>query len=61
MLVLFDNRTPRILARHLIDHHTVREALARGWEELQNGDLLTPAEAAGFELLLTTNKVLMPP
>jgi len=27
MLVLFDNGTPRTLARYLIDHHTVTEAL----------------------------------
>src|SRR5271168_2199221 len=56
MFVLFDNGTPRTLARYLIDHHTVTEARARGWEELENSDLLTQAEAAGFELLLTTDK-----
>ncbi len=48
MLVLFDNGTPRTLARFLIDRHTIAEAL--GWEELENGDLLTQTEAAGFEL-----------
>jgi len=58
MLVLFDNGTPRTLARYLIDHHTVTEARARGWEELENGELLTVAEAAGFEVLLTTDKNL---
>jgi len=36
MLVLFDNGTPRTLARYLIDHHTVTEARARGWEQLEN-------------------------
>jgi hypothetical protein len=56
VLVLFDNGTPRTLARYLIDHHTVTEARARGWEELENGELLTEAEAAGFEILLTTDK-----
>lgn len=45
MLVLFDNGTPRTLARYLIDHHTVTEARARGWEELENGELLAKAEA----------------
>ena len=40
MLVLFDNGTPRTLARYLIDHHAVTEARARGWEELENGELL---------------------
>jgi len=58
MLALFDNGTPRTLARHLIDHHTVTEARARGWEELENGELLNQAEAAGFEVLLTTDKNL---
>lgn len=56
MLVLFDNGTPRTLARYLIDHHTVTEARARGWEELENGDLLKAAEDAGFEVLVTTDK-----
>lgn len=58
MLVLFDNGTPRTLARYLIEHHTVTEAHARGWEELENGELLTEAEAAGFEVLVTTDKNL---
>ena len=47
MLVLFDNGTPRTLARYLIGHHTVTEARARGWDELGNGELLTAAEALG--------------
>jgi hypothetical protein len=58
MLVLFDNGTPRTLARYLIDHHTVTEARARGWDELENGELLTVAEAAGFEVILTTDRNL---
>jgi hypothetical protein len=58
MLVLFDNGTPRTLARFLIDHHTVTEARARGWEELENGELLNEAEAGGFEVLVTTDKNL---
>ena len=56
MLVLFDNGTPRTLARFLINHHTVTEARARGWERLENGELLNEAEAAGFEVLITTDK-----
>ena len=58
MLVLFDNGTPRTLARYLIDRHAVTEARARGWEELENGELLNVAEAAGFEVLVTTDKNL---
>ena len=53
MLVLFDNGTPRTLARFLIDQHMVTEARARGWQELENGELLNEAEAAGFEVLVT--------
>lgn len=34
----------------------VTEARARGWEELENGELLKQAEAAGFEVLVTTDK-----
>ena len=48
MLVLFDNGTPRTLARYLVANHLVTEARARGWEQLGNGDLLREAEAAGF-------------
>jgi hypothetical protein len=58
MLVLFDNGTPRTLARYLIAYHTVTEARARGWEEFGNGELLTAAEAVGFEVLVTTDKNL---
>jgi len=58
MLVLFDHGTPRTLARHLIDHHTVTEARARGWERVENGELLRVAEAAGFEVLVTTDQNL---
>jgi hypothetical protein len=58
MLVLFDNGTPRTLARYLIENHTVTEARARGWGELENGALLNHAEAARFEVLVTTDKNL---
>jgi hypothetical protein len=58
VLVLFDNGTPRTLARYLIDRHTVTEARARGWDALSNGELLSEAEAAGFEVLVTTDKNL---
>lgn len=56
MLVLFDNGTPRTLARFLIDRHTVTEARSRGWAELENGELLSQAEAAGFAVLVTTDR-----
>ncbi|MCX6602418.1 MAG: hypothetical protein NTV52_02355, partial [Acidobacteria bacterium] len=50
------NGTPRTLARFLIDRHTVTEARSRGWAELEKGDLIAAAEAAGFEVLVTTDK-----
>jgi len=55
MLVLFDNGTPRGLARFLVGH-SVEEARAHGWEELANGELIEAAEQAGFDLLVTTDK-----
>jgi hypothetical protein len=39
-----------------LDHHTATEARARGWEELENGALLAQAEAAGFQVLVTTDQ-----
>lgn len=45
MLVLFDNGTPRGLARFLIGH-SVEEARERGWEQLANGELIDAAEQA---------------
>jgi hypothetical protein len=58
MFVLFDNGTPRTLAKYLIARHIVIEARARGWDKLENGKLLSAAEAAGFQVLLTTDKNL---
>jgi hypothetical protein len=55
LLILFDNGTPRGLARFLAGH-TVEEARARGWEELSNGELIDVAEGAGFEVMVTTDK-----
>ena len=55
MLILFDNGTPRGLARFLIGH-AVEEARGRGWEELANGELIDAAEQAGFEVMVTTDK-----
>jgi hypothetical protein len=55
MRILFDHGTPSGIARSLAGHE-VTEAIERGWDRISNGDLLTTAEAAGFELLLTTDK-----
>jgi hypothetical protein len=58
MLILFDNGTPRGIAR-LLQGHTVKEARAQGWDTLSNGELLRVAEEAGFDVLLTTDKNLV--
>ena len=55
MLILFDNGTPAPL-RYALKGHVVVEAIERGWDRLVNGELIAAAEAAGFELLLTTDK-----
>jgi hypothetical protein len=55
MFILFDNGTPAPL-RYALKGHTVVEAIERGWDKLVNGELLAAAEAAGFEVLLTTDK-----
>jgi hypothetical protein len=55
MLILFDHVTPAGIARFL-PAHTVTKAKDRGWDTLTNGDLLTVAEQAGFDVLLTADK-----
>lgn len=57
MLVLFDNGTPRGIARALVGH-TVKEARECGWDRLRNGELLDEAEKEGFQVFLTTDKNL---
>ena len=39
-----------------MEGHTVSTAAHEGWDRLQNGELLNAAEAAGFDVLLTTDK-----
>jgi hypothetical protein len=55
MLIVFDQATP-VPIRPYLKGHTVRTAAQQGWDKLRNGDLLTAAESAGFEILLTTDK-----
>ncbi len=55
MRILFDHATPSGIAKSLAGHE-VTEAIERGWDRISNGELLRVAEAAGFELLLTTAK-----
>jgi hypothetical protein len=55
MRVLFDNGTPRGVGAALTDH-IVEEARAHGWDTLRNGELLDAAEAAGFDVFVTTDR-----
>jgi hypothetical protein len=55
MRILFDQGVPRGLAASLRGHE-VTEARELEWERISNGELLKPAEGAGFDLLLTTDK-----
>jgi hypothetical protein len=55
MHILFDHGTPSGVASAL-SARDMTEARERGWDTLSNGELLDAAEAAGFELLLTTDK-----
>lgn len=57
MYILFDQGTPVPLRSFLLGH-VVETAYERGWSELSNGELLAAAEAAAFDLLLTTDRDL---
>jgi hypothetical protein len=57
MQILFDNGTPRGLARYLTGH-TVVEARTCDWDSLFNGELIAAAELAGFDLMITTDKTI---
>lgn len=57
MRILFDQGVPAPLRRHLADH-LVSTAYEQGWSTLRNGELLTAAELAGFDVFITTDKNL---
>lgn len=58
MRVLFDQGTPRPL-RGCLPSCEVTTAFEAGWSQFSNGDLLSAAETAGFELLVTTDQNLV--
>ncbi len=55
MRILFDHGTPKGLARALANH-TVLTAQGCGWDTLSNGELLSAAEGAAMDVLLTTDQ-----
>ena len=57
MRVLFDQAIPLPLRPFLLGH-AVRTVAQEGWDRLRNGELLTAAEGAGFNVFLTTDKNL---
>jgi predicted nuclease of predicted toxin-antitoxin system len=57
MKVLFDVNMPRPLRRELPGHE-IFTAQSMGWNELENGDLISAAEKGGFDALVTADKNL---
>ena len=57
MKILFDQGTP-VPLRSYLTTHIVETAYEKGWSSLKNGELLTLAEAEGFDALLTTDQNL---
>jgi hypothetical protein len=55
MRILFDNGTPRGVAAAL-SGHIVEAVRSRGWDTLRNGELLDAAQAAGFDVFVTTDR-----
>jgi predicted nuclease of predicted toxin-antitoxin system len=53
--ILIDQNVSARLAR-LLTGHEATHASSKGWAELTNGDLLTAAEADGFQIFLTADK-----
>jgi predicted nuclease of predicted toxin-antitoxin system len=55
MRVLLDNNVNHRFGSLLIGHEVIH-ARALGWAELFNGDLISEAEAAGFQVMITADK-----
>ena len=55
MKVLFDQGTPVPLRRYLRSHE-VATVYELAWSTVQNGILISQAEASGFDVLVTTDK-----
>ena len=58
MKILFDQGVPKPLQAYLAGHE-VQRAFQLGWEVKKNGELLALAEAAGFDVLVTTDQNLL--
>jgi predicted nuclease of predicted toxin-antitoxin system len=57
MRLLLDHNVNSRYGR-LLPGHEVSHTYKMGWEELLNGELITAAETAGFEVIITADKNL---
>ena len=57
MRIFLDNSVPAGL-RHYLGDHQVTTAPNQRWERLENGDLLKAVEAAGFDVMITSDQNL---
>lgn len=57
MRILFDQGTP-VPLRAFLTGHPVETCSERGWSTLTDRELLDRAEAAGFDLFITTDRHL---
>ena len=56
MRILFDKNVP-VGARRFLSGHEVRTFVEMGWRpQLENGELLKAAEAAGFDVMITSDQ-----
>ena len=55
MRILLDNNVNHRFGRLLTGHEVMHEQ-DLGWQDLQNGDLIAAAEAAGYRVLVTADK-----
>ena len=56
MRILFDKNVP-VGVRHFLAAHQVRTLVEMNWDpQLENGELLKAAEAAGFDVLVTSDQ-----
>ena len=55
MKIRFDHGTPAPLRNHLREHSVDRSA-EKGWELLENGELIRKAEEEGYKVIVTTDQ-----
>ncbi len=55
MKILFDHGTPAPL-RHHLQEHVVDRSAERGWELMENGELIRKAQEEGYDVIVTTDQ-----